>query len=75
MEVHQIGTRDFFVKLLCTQKTGGFARLMEAMHSIGLQVVDANVTTHNGKVLNILKVEVRIRLTTQIPNLILRKQI
>ncbi|KAI8528291.1 hypothetical protein RHMOL_Rhmol12G0138600 [Rhododendron molle] len=58
VEVHQIGTRDFFVKLLCTQKTGGFARLMEAMHSIGLQVVDANVTTHNGKVLNILKVEV-----------------
>ncbi|KAG5522205.1 hypothetical protein RHGRI_034400 [Rhododendron griersonianum] len=63
VEVHQIGTRDFFVKLLCTQKTGGFARLMEAMHSIGLQVVDANVTTHNGKVLNILKVEMAHRET------------
>lgn len=58
VEVYQIGTRDFFVKLLCKHKKGGFMRLMEAMNSLGLQVVDANVTTHNGNVLNILKVEV-----------------
>lgn len=73
MEVYQIGTRDFFVKLLCKHKKGGFMRLMEVMNSLGLQVFDANVTTHNGNVLNILKVEVRLRSRTLIPTLILRK--
>lgn len=56
----QIGTRDFLVKIICMQKRGGFLRLMQAMDSFGLQVTDANVTTSNGLVLNILKVEVRL---------------
>ncbi|XP_057493329.1 transcription factor bHLH90 [Actinidia eriantha] len=58
VEVYQIGTRDFLLKLLCKQKQGGFVRLMEALNSLGLQVIDANVSTYSGKVLNMLKVEV-----------------
>ncbi|XP_027182100.1 transcription factor bHLH90-like isoform X1 [Coffea eugenioides] len=57
IEVSQIGTRDFLVKIICTQKRGGFLRLMQAMDSFGLQVTDANVTTSNGLVLNVLKAE------------------
>lgn len=60
IEVNQIGTRDFLVKLICTHERSGFLRLMQAMDSSGLQVVDANVTTSNGWVLNILKVEVSL---------------
>lgn len=60
VEVNQIGQREFFIKLYCEQKRGGFARLMEAIHSFGLQVTDANVNAFDGKVLNILTVEVRV---------------
>lgn len=49
------------IKLYCEQKQGGFSKLMEAIHSIGLQVASVNVTTYDGKVLNILTVEVRIQ--------------
>ncbi|KAL2344331.1 hypothetical protein Fmac_005616 [Flemingia macrophylla] len=46
----------------CTNKTqmktkGGFSKLMEAIHSIGLRVASANMTTFGGKALNILTVE------------------
>lgn len=58
-EVHHIGGTDFLIKLYCDHKQGRFSRLMEAMHSFGLHVVNANMTTLNGKVLNILTVEVR----------------
>nr|WIE96191.1 basic helix-loop-helix transcription factor [Loropetalum chinense var. rubrum] len=60
-EVKQIGTRDFLLKFFCEHKQGEFARLVEAMYSLGLQLIDANVTTFNGKVLNIFKVEVSAR--------------
>ncbi|XP_057420667.1 transcription factor bHLH90 isoform X2 [Lotus japonicus] len=56
-EVHHLGGTDFLIKLYCDHKQGRFSRLMEAMHSFGLHVVNANMTTLNGKVLNILTVE------------------
>ncbi|KAF3431270.1 hypothetical protein FNV43_RR26000 [Rhamnella rubrinervis] len=55
--VNQIGKKDCFIKLICKQKRGGFVRLMEAIDSLGLQVVNANVTTFDGTVQNILEVE------------------
>ncbi|XP_028097165.1 transcription factor bHLH90-like isoform X1 [Camellia sinensis] len=58
VEVKQIGMRNFLLKLLCKRKQGGFRGLIEAVNSLGLQVIDANVTTFNGKVLNILQLEV-----------------
>lgn len=57
--MNQINDRDFLIKLLCEHERGGFVRLMEAINSLELQVLDANVTTFNGKVLNILRVQVR----------------
>ncbi|XP_073153021.1 transcription factor bHLH90-like isoform X2 [Henckelia pumila] len=57
VEVSQLGTKDFLLKLVCKVRRGGFSRLMEAMHSLGLKVTDANVTTFNGSVLNVLRVQ------------------
>ncbi|XP_050206116.1 transcription factor bHLH90 isoform X2 [Mercurialis annua] len=57
IEVNQIGKREFLIKLFREQKRGGFGRLMDAIYSLGLQVVDANMTTFDGKVLSILKIE------------------
>ncbi|KAK7250566.1 hypothetical protein RIF29_33080 [Crotalaria pallida] len=56
-EVYHVGRTDFLIKLYCEQKQGGFSRLMEAIHSVGLQVTNANMTTHDGKVMNILTVK------------------
>nr|KYP54907.1 Transcription factor bHLH90 [Cajanus cajan] len=59
-EVHHISKTCFMIKLYCEQKKGGFSKLMEAIHSIGLRVASANMTTFGGKSLNILTVEVGI---------------
>ncbi|XVE92425.1 hypothetical protein REPUB_Repub01dG0096100 [Reevesia pubescens] len=60
VEVNQITKREFLIKLYYEQKRGGFAKLKEGIDFLGLRVIDANVTTFNGKVLNIFKVEVRL---------------
>ncbi|GAU51247.1 hypothetical protein TSUD_187880 [Trifolium subterraneum] len=57
VEVNLIGKTNFMIKLCCEHKQGGFSRLMEAIDSFGLNVVNANMTTFHGKVLNILMVE------------------
>ncbi|XWS34792.1 hypothetical protein CRYUN_Cryun21dG0067800 [Craigia yunnanensis] len=57
VEVNHITKREFLIKLYYEHKRGGFAKLMEGIDSLGLGVIDANVTTFNGKVLNIFKVE------------------
>ncbi|KAG4399728.1 hypothetical protein AAZX31_08G277000 [Glycine max] len=54
VEVHHISKTDFLIKLCSEQTQGGFSKLMEAIHSIGLKVDSANMTTLDGKVLNIL---------------------
>ncbi|PON35919.1 Basic helix-loop-helix transcription factor [Parasponia andersonii] len=57
VEVNQIGKREFFIKLLRRQSQDGFVRLMEALDSLELQVISANLTTFNGIVQNILEVK------------------
>lgn len=61
VEVNQIGTKDFILKLFCDHRKGGFSRLMETLYSLGLQVLDANIVTFDGKVLNILKLEASVQ--------------
>lgn len=58
IELNQIGPKDFLLKVIHSQKRDGFLRLMKAVHSLGFQVIDANVTTCKGRVLNIFKIEV-----------------
>lgn len=58
IEVNQIGQRDFLLKVIHSQKRDGFLRLTKALHSLGLQIIDANVTTCKGRVLNNFRIEV-----------------
>lgn len=58
VEVHRIGAKDFWLKLVCGQERGGFKRIMETLDSLELQVIDVNVTTCYGHVLTNLKVAV-----------------
>lgn len=59
VEVHQIGARDFLLKLICSHKPDGFLRIMETVDSLGLEVIDVNVTTCNGRMLNVVNVKAK----------------
>ncbi|XP_070043774.1 transcription factor bHLH90-like isoform X2 [Nicotiana tabacum] len=53
VEVNQIGAREFLLKVSGSHKPGGFTQLMEAMNSLGLEVVNTNFTTFGGEILSI----------------------
>ncbi|KAK4785724.1 hypothetical protein SAY86_002413 [Trapa natans] len=57
VEVKQIGNRALLVRLLCEKTGGWFSRLMEVLCSLGLMVLDVNITTLNNKALTILSLE------------------
>ncbi|XP_023733905.1 transcription factor ABORTED MICROSPORES [Lactuca sativa] len=59
VEVHQIGAHDFLLKIICNKKPDGFLKIMETIDSLGLEVIDINVTTCNGRVLNVLNLEAK----------------
>ncbi|XP_054786337.1 transcription factor ABORTED MICROSPORES-like [Prosopis cineraria] len=59
VEVAVIKGNELKVKVLCGHRPGGFVKLMEAFHSLGLHVVRANVTTDQGLVSNIFRVQMK----------------
>ncbi|KAL2537817.1 Transcription factor ABORTED MICROSPORES [Forsythia ovata] len=59
VEVFRLDGNEFFVKVFCEHKHGGFARLMEALYSLGFEMTNVNATRHTCLVSNIFKVEKR----------------
>lgn len=59
VEVALIDGNEYFVKVFCEHRPGGFVKLMEALNTLGMDVVHATVTSHKGLVSNVFKVEVR----------------
>nr|XP_009768126.1 PREDICTED: transcription factor bHLH90 isoform X2 [Nicotiana sylvestris] len=53
VEVNQIGAREFLLKVFGSHKPGGFTQLLEAMNSLGLEVVNTNFTTSGEEILSI----------------------
>lgn len=64
VEVAVIDGNEYFVKVFSEHRPGGFVKLMEALNTLGMDVVHATVTSHKGLVSNVFKVEV---ITTYIP--------
>lgn len=58
MEVAQLDGNEFFIRVFCEHKPGGFLRLMQALDSLGLEASSVNATRHTCLVSNIFKVEV-----------------
>ncbi|KAF5727805.1 transcription factor ABORTED MICROSPORES isoform X2 [Tripterygium wilfordii] len=69
VEVAQIDGNEFFVKVFCEHRPGGFVKLMEAFNSLGLEVTNANATSFRGLVSNVFQVEKKASEMIQADNL------
>ncbi|ESQ35798.1 hypothetical protein EUTSA_v10007639mg [Eutrema salsugineum] len=56
-EVHEIGERDFLIRVAQEHKRDGFKRLIEAVDSCGLEIIDVNFTRLDLTVMTVLNVK------------------
>jgi len=75
VEVALIDGNEYFVKVFCEHRAGGFVKLLESLNTIGMDVVHATVTSHKGLVSNVFEVEVTIIWFLVLCSLILYKHI
>ncbi|KAL9673742.1 hypothetical protein QQ045_030003 [Rhodiola kirilowii] len=57
VEVTLVDRSKFFIRVFCEHKPGGFVRLLEALCSLGLEVVNVNVTSCRMLVSYVFQVE------------------
>lgn len=58
VEVNEIDSQHFSLRIFCEKRPGVFVKLMQNLDVLGLDIVNANITTFRGLVLNILNAEV-----------------
>ncbi|KAH9311261.1 hypothetical protein KI387_026296 [Taxus chinensis] len=59
IEVGQLDTHVFNVRIISEKRVGGFFRPMQAMDRLGLDILNFNITSFKGLVLNVFNVETR----------------
>ncbi|KAH9308209.1 hypothetical protein KI387_036120, partial [Taxus chinensis] len=59
IEVSQLDTHVFNLRIFSEKRVGGFVRLMQAMDRLGLDILNANITSFRGLVLNVFNAEMR----------------
>ncbi|CAM6104843.1 unnamed protein product [Calypogeia fissa] len=57
VEVTKIDSQLFSLRIFCEKRPGVFVKLMQNLDVLGLDIVNANITTFRGLVLNILNAE------------------
>ncbi|CAH8383985.1 unnamed protein product [Eruca vesicaria subsp. sativa] len=57
LEVHETGKGDFLIRVTQEHKRDGFKRLIEAVDSCGLEIIDVNFTRLDLRVMTILSVK------------------
>ncbi|KAH9320277.1 hypothetical protein KI387_022046, partial [Taxus chinensis] len=59
IEVIQLDTHVFDLRIFSENRVDGFVRLMQAMDRLGLDILNFNITSFKGLVLNVFNVEMR----------------
>ncbi|XP_057832421.1 transcription factor ABORTED MICROSPORES isoform X2 [Cryptomeria japonica] len=59
IDVSQVDTHVFNLRIFSEKRDGGFVRLMQAMDRLGLDILNANITSFRGLVLNVFNAEMR----------------
>lgn len=60
LEVHETGEGEFLIRVTQEHKRDGFKRLIEAVDSCGLEIINVNVTRLDLTVMTILNVKVTL---------------
>ncbi|PNX71519.1 transcription factor DYSFUNCTIONAL TAPETUM 1 [Trifolium pratense] len=57
VQVENIGENKLWIKIIIEKNTGRFMKLMETMNSLGIEIIEANVTTIKGAYLIVTSIK------------------